>query len=94
MRLQSFSSISHYQLPISLSLPPSSFPSENILLKTQDKTEDCISEGRAKVLEMLMSDCRFCIYNSPDFIVQICCQLEEDGKEVVGTSSDDPVIVP
>jgi len=65
-----------------------------MLLKKQNKSKDCISEEKAKVLGMLTSDCRVCIYNFPNFIIQICSQAEEDGQEVAGTSSDDPVTAP
>lgn len=57
----------------------------------QEKTEDYVSEWKAKILEMLMSDHRVCVQNFPTFIIQLCSQAEEDGQEVTGTSSDDPV---
>ena len=44
----------------------------------QEKTEDYVSERKAKILEMLMSDCRVCIYNFLTFFIQICSQAEKD----------------
>lgn len=59
-------------LSLLLSLPPAC----KDLTENAKQSDNCISEGKAKVLEMLMSDCRVYIYNSPNFIIQICSQAE------------------
>lgn len=60
----------------------------------QEKTKDYVSERKAKILEMLMSDCRVCIYNFLTFFIQICSQAEKDEQKVVGRSRKDAVIAP
>lgn len=71
---------------------PSLLPSEKHLTENARQSKACISECKAKVLEMVMSGCRVCIYTSRNSIIQICCQAEEDGQEVGGTPSANSVI--
>lgn len=96
MRFQSFSNISRYStIPFSFfsSLPPFLLPSwKGLTANARKKTENYISERKAKLLEMLPSDWRVCIYSFLIFFIQT--QAETDEQEVVERSREDRVIAP
>ena len=94
MRFQSFSNTSHYSaVPFSFfpSLPPSLLPSWKCLTENaRKKTGNYVSERKAKILEMLPSDWRVCIYSFLTLFIQT--QAETDEQEVVERPQEDPVI--